>query len=175
VEAFLGTAFGSDYKDHIKWNARYPSFGLPFHSTRLPFFHPAAMQYSAADQEACVNDLRAIMADDPVGQYGFPFGMDYVFWEVWSALVVELRNNLFMAFFCIAVCCSLLLLHPGAALLIVVLVIISEIMLFGYMSICGIALNSVSLAICVMSIGLIVDYCAHIIHHFMIVSGTRPE
>ena len=48
-------------------------------------------------------------------------------------------------------------------------------MLFGYMSVMGIPLNSVTLAICVMSIGLIVDYCAHIVHHFMITTGSRQD
>lgn len=45
-------------------------------------------------------------------------GNDYVFWEVWSLLIIELQNNLTLSLICIFICCNGLLLHPGSAVLI---------------------------------------------------------
>ena len=52
------------------------------------------------------------------------------------------------------------------------MVAMAESMLLAYMATADVALNSVTLAICVMSVGLIVDYCAHIMHQFMLETGT---
>jgi predicted RND superfamily exporter protein len=87
-------------------------------------------------------------------------------------IITELRDNLLTSLLCIFLCCNLLLLHPFAALALTLMVAIAEAMLLAYMATAGVALNSVTLAICVMSVGLIVDYCAHIMHQFMLEQGT---
>ena len=110
-----------------------------------------------------------------MGDLAFPFGGDYVFWEVWSLIIEELRNNLLTALFCMGLCCNFLLLHPGAAMGLVGMVIMAETMLFAYMATAGVALNSVTLAICVMSIGLIVDYCVSVSHSCLWVSMTCSD
>ena len=115
-------------------------------------------------------ELRELVAASGID--AFPFGQDYVFWEVWSMIITELRDNLLTSLLCIFLCCNLLLLHPFAAVALTLMVAIAEAMLLAYMATAGVALNSVTLAICVMSVGLIVDYCAHIMHQFMLEQGT---
>eukprot|EP01052_Picozoa_sp_SAG31_P034141 SAG31_NODE_3946_length_3729_cov_3.942975_3_plen_380_part_00 len=172
LRAFVNTPYGQDNKDDIVWAAD-AGIDDPPTSSRLRFSHPAWLAAEASDQENCVAEMRKLV--DASGLDAFPFGQDYVFWEVWSQIITELRNNLLTALFCIFICCNLLLLHPVAALALTLMVSMAECMLFAYMATADVALNSVTLAICVMSIGLIVDYCAHIMHQFMLEEGTREE
>lgn len=173
LHAFVDTPYGQDNRGDIIWAAAGAGPDSSPVGTRLRFSHPAWLAEKAADQEDCVAEMRAIVAAS--GLSALPFGQDYVFWEVWSMLVTELRDNLLTALACIFICCNLLLLHPFGALALAVMVSMAEVSLFGYMATVDVPLNSVTLAICVMSIGLIVDYCAHIMHQFMLETGTRAE
>ena len=54
-------------------------------------------------------------------------------------------------------------------------VAVVEIELAAFCALIGVQLNTVTVVIFIMNFGLVVDYSAHIAHHFMTTGGTPRE
>jgi len=177
LKAYLATPQGAYFQNAVKFNA-----DNSIRTAKINGFHPASVEGATAEAKA-VQDMYRIL-DEELGaccqsaggerQY-FPYGGEYVFWGVWEELIPEAQRNLLVTGVCIFVGCSVFLLHPLAALIVMVCCVMSVLELVAWMYFAGVTLSSVTLAILIMSFGLIVDYSAHITHHFMTASGSTED
>jgi predicted RND superfamily exporter protein len=129
--------------------------------------------HTADAQEEVVEKIKDVTHQTKLDCFVFTFVM--LVWEVWTSLVVQMFVNLGQAFVAIAICTSIFLIHPLTALLVTLTVAAVELELAAMCSVLGIQLNTVTVVIFIMNFGLVVDYSAHIAHHFMTTGGTPRE
>uniref|UniRef100_A0A915HZ61 SSD domain-containing protein n=1 Tax=Romanomermis culicivorax TaxID=13658 RepID=A0A915HZ61_ROMCU len=104
----------------------------------------------------------------------FPYSVFYVFYEQYLTVVhdaiVQLVFSLVAIFFVATV---LLGLDPWSAAMIVATIILILINLMGLMYFWSISFNAVSLVNAVMSVGISVEFCAHLVRSFKNTAGRN--
>jgi len=108
---------------------------------------------------------------------GEPFAYTYMFlsWEVFRIIRKEMFLNVSLCMVAVLVIMMIFLAHPGIALAVVFCVLMTIIEVLGCMNMWDLAIDNVSVIQLVISVGLAVDYAAHIGHSFMTKAGTRQE
>ena len=188
VKTFVASAEGVQYGLDIVWNdagspdpegycAGQPAGGCIIASRFLGYL-PGDMSdnsplKTAEAQEEIVKKIKAITAGSTMTPAPFAFCFIMLVWEVWTELIVQMMTNLAQAFVAILLGCAIFLLHPGVALIVTLTVAVVELELAAACAFFGINLNTVTVVIFIMNFGLVVDYSAHISHHFMTSTGTR--
>ncbi|KAL2538045.1 Patched family protein [Forsythia ovata] len=105
----------------------------------------------------------------------FPYAVYYMFFEqylnIWKTALIDLAIAIGAVFVvCLVITSSL---WTSAIILLVLAMIIVDIM--GVMAILNIQLNAVSVVNLVMSVGIAVEFCVHIMHAFLVTSGDRNQ
>ncbi|KAL2666255.1 hypothetical protein AAZV13_02G268900 [Glycine max] len=105
----------------------------------------------------------------------FPYSVFYIFFEqyldIWKLALINITVALGAIFVvCLIITSSV---WSSAILLLVLIMIILDLM--GVMAILGIQLNAVSVVNLIMSIGIAVEFCVHIVHAFMVSLGDRSQ
>ncbi|XP_020240541.1 NPC intracellular cholesterol transporter 1 isoform X2 [Cajanus cajan] len=105
----------------------------------------------------------------------FPYSVFYIFFEQYLDIWMLALINIAIALGAIFVVCLVITssLWSSAIILLVLVMIILELM--GVMAILGIQLNAVSVVNLIMSIGIAVEFCVHIVHAFMVSMGDRSQ
>lgn len=83
----------------------------------------------------------------------------------------ELFRNLLLSMACIFVTTTVLLADVAGSLLVMLCVILTLVNVMGFMQFWGLTIDVVSSILVIISIGLCVDYSAHIAHTFLTVKG----
>ncbi|XP_043277996.1 NPC intracellular cholesterol transporter 1 homolog 1b-like [Venturia canescens] len=98
----------------------------------------------------------------------FPYSVFYVFYEQYLTIWYETLESLGLSLFVIFVVTYLLtgrsLFSAFIVLLTVTMIIIN---LAGFMHWCNVSLNAVSLVNLVMGVGISVEFCSHVVHHYL--------
>ncbi|KAK7371782.1 hypothetical protein VNO80_05147 [Phaseolus coccineus] len=105
----------------------------------------------------------------------FPYSVFYIFFEqyldIWKLSLINITIALGAIFVvCLVITSSL---WSSAIVLLVLVMIILDLM--GVMAILGIQLNAVSVVNLVMSLGIAVEFCVHIVHAFTVSLGDRSQ
>ncbi|KAK9286900.1 hypothetical protein L1049_015307 [Liquidambar formosana] len=105
----------------------------------------------------------------------FPYSMFYIFFEqyldIWRTALINIAIALGAIFIvCLVITSSL---WSSAILLLVLAMIIVDLM--GVMAILDIQLNAISVVNLLMSIGIAVEFCVHIVHAFSVSYGDRSQ
>ncbi|CAJ1971645.1 unnamed protein product [Sphenostylis stenocarpa] len=105
----------------------------------------------------------------------FPYSVFYIFFEqyldIWKLALINIAIALGAIFVvCLVITSSL---WSSAIILLVLVMIILDLM--GVMAILGIQLNAVSVVNLIMSIGIAVEFCVHIVHAFTVSLGDRNQ
>ncbi|EEF35234.1 conserved hypothetical protein [Ricinus communis] len=103
----------------------------------------------------------------------FPYSVFYIFFEqyldIWRIALINIAIALGAIFIvCLVITSSL---WSSAIILLVLLMIVVDLM--GVMAILDIQLNAVSVVNLIMSIGIAVEFCVHIVHAFLVSHGDR--
>uniref|UniRef100_A0A7N0U4X7 SSD domain-containing protein n=1 Tax=Kalanchoe fedtschenkoi TaxID=63787 RepID=A0A7N0U4X7_KALFE len=120
----------------------------------------AAREFSARVSESLKIDI-------------FPYSVFYIFFEqyldIWKTALINIAIALGAIFIvCVVITSSV---WASAIILLVLAMIVVDLM--GVMAILGIQLNAVSVVNLVMSIGIAVEFCVHIVHAFTVSHGDR--
>ncbi|KAG6712155.1 hypothetical protein I3842_05G089900 [Carya illinoinensis] len=105
----------------------------------------------------------------------FPYSVFYIFFEqyldIWKIALI----NIAIALGAIFIVCSVITasLWSSAIILLVLAMIVVD--LLGVMAILDIQLNAVSVVNLIMSIGIAVEFCVHIVHAFLLSPGRRGQ
>lgn len=131
-------------------------------------------------QSDYVNALRAARefsarVSDSLKMDIFPYSVFYIFFEqyldIWNTALVNISIALGAVFIvCLFITSSLC--TSGIILLVLAMIIVD---IMGVMAVLGIQLNAVSVVNLIMSIGIAVEFCVHIIHAFSVSFGDKNE
>ena len=105
----------------------------------------------------------------------YPYSIFHIFFEQYLYVVqnsVWLLGGALLGVF--GVCClfTASLWASGIILLVVGMILMD---LLGVMYLWGIQLNAVSVVNLTMALGIAVEFCAHIVHAFLVASGSRAQ
>jgi len=105
----------------------------------------------------------------------FPYSFQFLYWEEVGIIDQELMRNLIICGAVVLVMVGLMIPHPRIAIWVALAIVLSVVNLVGYMHWWGITISGVSTIYILISVGLAVDYSAHIAHMFVVSRGTAPE
>jgi predicted RND superfamily exporter protein len=168
---FATFAYDIDFYDPETQPQLAAEYGI--RTVKMQTFHIATMKSSTELQDA-LDEIRAVTNNNNLGAPAFAFAQDYLIWDSFSEVFGEMVTNLVISCICVFFV-LLLLLHPILSLLVVTVIIIMDVLILAWIPIMGLELNSVTTICIVMSVGIAVDYSAHIAHSYQVNSGTKPE
>ena len=140
-----------------------------------------------------MTELRAMVADcfptydsagnvvrTPDGVYNddevaFPYAFDFPNWEEVGTIDRELWKNLGICFAVIVVIVLVLIPRPRVAFFVILSIVMSIVDILGFLFYWDITISGVSTIFVLVSVGLAVDYSAHIAHMFAESPGTSRE
>lgn len=102
------------------------------------------------------------------------YSMDLVIWRMYAILSAEVLMNLATAV-TIAFVVLTLFLHPAAVVAVVLIVALVGVDLAAGITLFNYTLNPITLGALTISVGLSLDYSAHIAHAFVGAHGTRKD
>jgi len=105
----------------------------------------------------------------------FPYSFQFLYWEEVGIIDQELGRNLAICGAVVLIMVALMIPKPRIAVWVALAIVLSVVNLVGYMHWWGITISGVSTIYILISVGLAVDYSAHIAHMFVVSKGTAPE
>merc|ERR1711865_1163250 len=106
---------------------------------------------------------------------GFPYSFEFLYWEEVGIIDVELIRNLIICGAVVACMIFALVPHPRIAIWVVISILLTVIDLIGFMYFWDVTISGISTIYILISVGLAVDYSAHIAHMFVESTGTGPQ
>lgn len=164
----LGARFSKSvqFKDDTR-----PELGIS-HS-RLTSVFKLEVVNAAGDRFDTMTKLRA--DTDAIIKGAFPYAFDFLWWEESGIIGTELIRNLIIAFAVIFVIVVVLIGDLKISLLVILGLFLSILEVCGFAHYYDIQVNGVATIYILLSVGLAVDYSAHIAHVFRISYGTKVE
>ncbi|XP_071954155.1 patched domain-containing protein 3-like [Antedon mediterranea] len=151
------------------------STSLEIISSRISFAH-IVLKGSTEEVDAMdsIQEFTANFEFEGDG-YAFAFSENYIQYESNKVIQEELFRNLGLACVCVFLIILLLLANLKACLLVFLAVMLTLVDLAGFVHHWGLTIDVVVTIQLILSIGIAVDYAAHIGHMFMTVTGTRND
>jgi len=122
-----------------------------------------------------MREVQKIVAETPFSNYSFPIALTYINWETDAIVGVELLRNVGIALICIFATTLMTLGSWRGSIFVMMCVLFTCIDVAGFMHWWGLTIEITSMNILIISVGLCVDFCAHIMHGFLTVPGSRDE
>ncbi|XP_067946636.1 patched domain-containing protein 3-like [Watersipora subatra] len=122
-----------------------------------------------------MDDTRAVVKQFYTDDQAFIFSRDFETWETDKVIQQELYKNLGLAFGCVIILTLFLIADVVTCALVSACVLATLVEVAGFMYFLGLTIDTVTCIEIVLSIGLAVDYSAHIGHSFMTVNGSKQE
>jgi len=130
-----------------------------FHSplkSQADFINAFAAAHRIADE---------ISAD--IGATVFPYSMFYVFFDQYAHIIAITQEVLGLGLGSVLIITALLLGSWRTGIIVTAAVALTVVNVMGIMSVWGISLNAISLVNLVISLGIAVEFCAHVARAFM--------
>lgn len=166
AEVFLngGSAFQSD----VVFNADKTRIV----SCRVSGNHVRA--HTSKEHVEAMDSLRQTLSNItlPAGTYTFAYGDQYLAYEQFKIMGKEAVVNISLALAMVLLVVSILLLNLKAALLTWINIVLATTEMIGFLRFWGIQLDTTMVIFVVVSMGLIVDYSAHVVHKFLQLSSS---
>ena len=125
-------------------------------------------------QVEAMDEMRRLV--DGMGDLNaFAWSYEFLNWETFKIIYQELTQNIGLALLAVAVITLVLIAHPLTSGLVFVCVAMTIVDILGAMFYWNIVVDNVSVIMLTLSVGLSVDYAAHVGHHWMVVQGTKDE
>ena len=127
------------------------------------------------EQIPAMNRVKDILKTANFSGKVFPMCKGYASWETDEVISIELYRNIFLAIICVFLTTWVLLFNIWASLQVLACVVLTLVNVGGFIHFWGLTIDTVSCTNIIISIGLCVDYSAHIAHAFMSSEGSREE
>eukprot|EP00118_Oscarella_pearsei_P028254 m.1769 g.1769 ORF g.1769 m.1769 type:complete len:961 (+) comp7813_c0_seq1:191-3073(+) len=136
------------------------------------FIVPTHFLKTIEDERDMMLDYRGIADDSNLTAYHLLFPI----YDSYLRVLPNTLQNIGIGILVMSVVALLMIPNPFAGLLIVANIISIDVGVVGFMALWGFTLNSVTTSSIIMSIGVAVDYCAHVTYSFMVAKGdSRNE
>jgi len=103
------------------------------------------------------------------------YSREFLTWETFRIIKQEMVSSVLLCLAAVALITLVLIAHPLTSGLVFLCVVMTIVDVLGCMNLWGLAIDSVSVIQLVISVGLCVDYAAHIGHSFMKTSGASRQ
>lgn len=110
-----------------------------------------------------------------IGDKTFAYVSSYLFTEQYKSIIGEAAMNLSMAMLAVAFVVTILVVNPIASALVILCVGIVVCDVVGFMYFWGLGIDSITIVMLVVALGLSVDYAAHVGHAYMHKQGTPDQ
>jgi len=124
---------------------------------------------------ATMDNLRAAVTATSMKDVAFAFGSEYLQYEQYKAIEKEAAVNLSSCMVAVTVVVFLMIVNPIASSLVVFSVALAVLDVVGFMYFWDLNIDSVTVIMLVIALGLSVDYSAHLGHTFMHKQGTNDD
>ena len=174
--SFVSSASGASFYDDIVWvneTGTAPLEGIQV--TRMRGNHIKAD--SSNEKVKSMDSLRASLASVAGNEDGkiFAFSSAWLNYEQYKAIEVEAIRNISSTMAVMVVIIAFLLVNPKAVAVVCFCLCLIIVNIIGYMHFWDLSLDSVTIIMLIIALGLSVDYAAHIGRAFMEVHGTPDE
>ncbi|XP_071117818.1 NPC intracellular cholesterol transporter 1-like isoform X1 [Haliotis cracherodii] len=172
------TGPGVQLARYVKMNSTLPPISIE--ASYMTLRH--TLQPDSSDEIAAMEDLRSIIDDIRFPQYSgadlpkyqaFAYSRNYLTYETNKVLLSELYRNLGLAGGCVLLVTLLLIANIWTSVLVFTCVVFTLIDVAGALELWGVTIDTASSVLLILSVGIAVDYSAHIGHTFMTVHGDR--
>ncbi|KAL4425013.1 hypothetical protein ABPG77_002898 [Micractinium sp. CCAP 211/92] len=169
------------YSDAIQFNASDPTGVAGLGEAGLVAASSFRSNYVVlsrqADFIAALQAVRGLAArlSSALGLRVYPYSVFHIFFEQYLSIAGEALALLGSAGVAIFLICLAATGSPWSATLICLTLCMLLVDIMGFMALTGIQLNAVSLVNLVMSLGIGVEFCAHLVHAFMEERGGSEQ
>ena len=174
LHAWINSASGSSFKGDIMW--RNESNNVPHEgvlSTRMRGNHIKSRD--SAGKVKSMDSLRASLGSVVAQEKVFAYSSAWLSYEQYKAIESEAIRNISSTMAVMVVIIALLILTPAAVLIVCLCLCLIIINIIGYMHFWDLTMDSVTIIMLIIALGLAVDYSAHIGRAFMETHGTPDE
>lgn len=174
--AFITSAAGDSFFNDIVWRndtGNYPAEGIIV--TRIRGNH--VKSDTSSEKVKSMDSLRATISAVPGNENDsiFAYSSAWLNYEQYKAIETEAIRNISSTMAVMVVIIAFLLVNPKAVLVVCFCLCLIIINIIGYMHFWDLTLDSVTIIMLVIALGLSVDYAAHIGRAFMEVHGTPND
>jgi predicted RND superfamily exporter protein len=139
----------------------------------IPFQHKRF--FRSSEWIPAMREVQQIVKDTQFSNYSFPIALTYINWETDAIVAIELIRNVSIALVCIFVTTLMTLGSWRGSIFVMMCVLFTCVNVSGFMHWWGLTIDITSMNIIIISVGLCVDFCAHIVHGFLTGTGTKDE
>ena len=174
--SFVTSARGASFYDDIVWVNE--TGAAPLEGVRVTRMRGNHIKTdSSNDKVKSMDSLRASLASVEGNEGGkiFAYSSSWLNYEQYKAIEVEAIRNISSTMAVMVVIIAFLLVNPKAVAVVCLCLCLIIINIIGYMHFWDLTLDSVTIIMLIIALGLSVDYAAHIGRGFMEVPGTPDE
>ena len=161
-KASFGTAVALDQAGTSVVASHFRTSHTPLRS-QADFIHSFEAAHRIADE-----------ISDHIGYKVFPYSLHYVFFDQYAHIVAITEEILGLGLAAVLVVTALLLGSWRAGSIVTGVVALTVLNVMGVMAVWGINLNAISLVNLVISLGIAVEFCAHVARAFMNAGPNLP-
>jgi predicted RND superfamily exporter protein len=172
---FLFSPKGAIYQPNF-WFSSKLVCGEPAPDVQLqaiPFQHKRF--FRSSEWIPAMREVQQIVKETQFSNYSFPIALTYINWETDAIVAIELIRNVSIALVCIFVTTLMTLGSWRGSIFVMMCVLFTCVNVSGFMHWWGLTIDITSMNIIIISVGLCVDFCAHIVHGFLTGTGTKDE
>jgi len=130
---------------------------------------------SSKEWVPAMNRIKNLVKEANFSSRAFPTGTEYASWETDEVIGRELYQNLGLSLLCVFMTTLVLLASLQGCALVLLSVFITLVDVGGFMHFWGLTIDVISCTNLVIAVGLVVDYSAHIVHAFLIQTGSKED
>jgi len=161
-QASFGAALSLDDEGTSVVASHFRTFHTPLRS-QADFIHSFEAAHRVADE-----------ISDHIGHEVFPYSLHYVFFDQYAHIIAIAEEILGLGLAAVLVVTALLLGSWRAGSIITGVVALTVLNVMGVMAVWGINLNAISLVNLVISLGIAVEFCAHVARAFVSAGAEYP-
>ena len=168
----MGTAFQPNFitKPEIKCGLKKYDVDLMTFSFQHTFF-----TLENQDNIKAMNRVKEMIKEQNFSSRVFASTFEYAHWETIQIIDYELYRNLALSVTSVLLVTLILLADLRGSLIVMTSVLLTLVNVMGYMHFWGLTIDVVSSIFIIISIGLCIDFSAHIAHAFMANDGDKNE
>ena len=174
--SFVTSASGAAFYNDIVWVNE--TGAAPLEGVRVTRIRGNHIKTDSSNEKVkSMDSLRATLASVEGNEEGkiFAFASSWLNYEQYKAIEVEAIRNISSTMAVMVVIIAFLLVNPKAVAVVCLCLCLIIINIIGYMHFWDLTLDSVTIIMLIIALGLSVDYAAHIGRAFMEVPGTPDE
>merc|ERR1711881_185319 len=120
-------------------------------------------------------NINKIVGGKGIESDAFPYSFEFLYWEEVGIIDAELGRNLAVCGAVVIIMVSMMIPHPRISCFVALSICLSVADLVGFMYWWDVTISGISTIYMLISVGLAVDYSAHIAHMFVESTGTAPQ